>query len=48
MTDGSGKTQYVLKGYWDEAIHVAEVLDGEGKNVTLSEAELAWTNVPPL
>ena len=47
VTDESGKTHYVLKGHWDEAIRLAKVLDGEEKTATLSEFELAWTNVPP-
>ena len=47
VTDESGKTHYVLKGHWDEAIRLAKVPDGDGKTDTLSEFEPAWTNVPP-
>ena len=47
VTDGSGKTHYILKGYWDDSIHISKVLEGEGKNAVLSEPELAWTNIPP-
>ena len=47
VTDVSGKTHYVLKGHWDEAIELAKVLEGEGKTALLSDAEVVWNNVPP-
>ena len=47
VCDGTGRTQYFLRGYWDESIHIAKVLEGEGKEAVLATPELAWTNVPP-
>ena len=47
VCDGSGRAHYVLKGYWDEGIHLARVLEGEGKNATFSDPEMVWSNAPP-
>ena len=44
--DSAGKLHYTLKGFWDETIHIAKILEGEGKMAVTSELELVWENVP--
>ena len=47
ICDSTGRAHYVLKGHWDQGIHVAKVLGGEGKNMVTGEPDQLWQNVPP-